>query len=189
MLIGVVLCGGKSTRMGTDKAFLSYYNKPQYQQVALMLKPLCHQVIISCNANQLPLISTNYNTILDEKEWFNSGPVGGILSVFKHNPNAALLVVGCDYPLLQTDDLQALIANRNPATDVVCFYNQKSGYLEPILAIYEPTCYQQLLNNFSNNQTSLQQFIKSVKHKTVLCIDETRITSIDTQEKANALNL
>lgn len=182
MITGVVLCGGKSTRMGTDKAFINYHGMPQYQYMANLLNGICSNLVISCNAQQKAQIPNSIVSLEDDLEYNNCGPLTGVLTAFKNYPKCALLVVACDYPLLEKSDLSDLVNNRSAQTDVVCFYNQKTGYIEPLLAIYEPICAQKLLTCFNSKQTSLAQFIKNTVYKTITCNNVNRITSFDTPE-------
>ena len=58
---GLVIAGGNSSRMGTDKAFLQYSKNPQYQEVYSLLEPFCEQTFVSLqnknDAIALPQIS------------------------------------------------------------------------------------------------------------------------------------
>ena len=55
-LVGVVISGGKSSRMGTDKSLLLWNNKPFYLHAAEILAPFCSEIYVSCNVSQ----SNNY---------------------------------------------------------------------------------------------------------------------------------
>src|SRR5688500_5883519 len=108
-LYGLVVCGGKSSRMGTDKSLLDYYGKPQRYYEYDMLKTLCEDVYISSNADQYSGIPSSFNALPDNARFGEIGPMAGQLSAFELFPNASFLAVGCDYPLLQMEDLQDLI--------------------------------------------------------------------------------
>src|ERR1043165_6645961 len=99
-LTGLVVCGGQSSRMGTDKSMLNYHGKPQRYYLYEWLQQWCEEVYISCNADQAATIPGSYNTIADKDEWKDMGPMTGLLSVHTMLPGADMLVIGCDYPLL-----------------------------------------------------------------------------------------
>ncbi|RYD52460.1 MAG: molybdenum cofactor guanylyltransferase [Sphingobacteriales bacterium] len=139
-LYGLVLAGGQSQRMGTDKGLLQYHGQPQREVAFNLLQPYCEQTFISCNASQasgimLPKI---------EDRFLGLGPMGGILSAFQAAPDAAWLVVATDLPYLNPETLDYLIAHRNSSALATAF----RGYQElpePLLTIWEPRAYPILL--------------------------------------------
>ena len=76
-LYGLVLAGGKSLRMGTDKSLLNYHGKSQREVMFDMLSGYCSVVYLSVNQNQ----NTYLPHIIDETE--AAGPLGGIVSAFE----------------------------------------------------------------------------------------------------------
>src|SRR5688500_7691691 len=105
-LLGVVVCGGRSSRMGTDKSQLIYYDKPQHEHVADMLAVFCEKVVISCNAIQSEALQTPYEKLPDAPGFADRGPISAVLTAFKSFPRHDLLVTGCDYPFLSTTELK-----------------------------------------------------------------------------------
>ncbi len=178
-LTGLVLCGGQSVRMGRDKAFIVYHNKPQYAHVSDMLEPFCNDVFISCNNQQIAQINQPYKYIEDNATFNNNGPLTGVLSAFNQIEASSLLVVGCDYPNLTQADIKALIDARETAIDVVCYKNTETNFEEPLLAIYEKQCAKQLLSFYKSGQQSLRHFLKTVHTKTITPLDVNNIKSVD----------
>jgi molybdopterin-guanine dinucleotide biosynthesis protein A len=178
-LLGLVLCGGQSVRMGHDKAFMTYHQKPQYAHVAEMLKSVCDDVFISCNNSQQSKISQQYQIVLDNATFTNAGPMTGVLSAFEQYKNTALFVMGCDYPHFTQSDMMALTEAREDNIDVVCYQNPDSNFEEPLLAIYEKQCAPLLLEFYKNENTSLKQFLKTIHVKTILPENTLSITSVD----------
>jgi molybdopterin-guanine dinucleotide biosynthesis protein A len=144
-LKALILVGGKSTRMGSDKAFLDYHGKPQYSFLADILRELDIETYISCRAEQADEFIDNQKVITDT--FLDLGPYGAILSAFRHDPNAAWLVLACDLPLLDADTLQFLIEKRNTHKLATSFRSpeSKEGFPEPLIAIWEPRAYPTLL--------------------------------------------
>ena len=144
-LKSLILVGGKSTRMGSDKAFLNYHGKPQYAFLADILRGLNIETFISCRAEQASEFIENQSVITDS--FLDLGPYGAILSAFRHDPNAAWLALACDLPLLDAATLQFLIDNRNPHKIATSFKSpeSKEGFPEPLIAIWEPRSYPTLL--------------------------------------------
>lgn len=177
-LTGVVLCGGQSTRMGTDKAFIKYHQSEQVYHVQQLLFPLCDDVVISCNAEQKEKLANNTVVIPDETTFAGAGPMTGVLSVFQQNHNQALLVAGCDYPFLTSADIQSLIEAREAEYDAVCFKNE-DGFAEPLLAIYEPQTAIKMREYFNSGQTSLRHFLQTIRTKYIFAPDSRTIKSVD----------
>jgi len=88
---GLVLTGGKSTRMGTDKTVLNYHGIPQKQFVKNLLEDKLSEVFYSVQNK-----SENDDEIHDV--FLNLGPFGGICSAFQKNPNTAWFVLASDLP-------------------------------------------------------------------------------------------
>lgn len=149
-LKSLVLVGGKSQRMGVDKATLNYHGQPQSQFLVNILRGLRTLPHLSCRAEQMSdfanLTSENVPIIADT--FLELGPFGAILSAFRHDPNAAWLVVACDLPLLDVETLDFLIKNRNLSAVATAFKSpdSKTPFPEPLITIWEPRAYPILLS-------------------------------------------
>lgn len=136
-LNGLILTGGRSTRMGQDKSQLVYHGKPQREHLTDLLWPYCNAVFWSVNANQAAeLTNPQQPLIVDAFDW--PGPLNGILSAFRRDPASAWLVVACDMPLLTACSFDALAAGRDSAKLATVFYDSDGQLPEPLLGIYEP---------------------------------------------------
>jgi molybdopterin-guanine dinucleotide biosynthesis protein A/nucleoside-triphosphatase THEP1 len=180
-LIGVVLCGGKSSRMGTDKAFIRYHTQPQVYHTACLLQQACDDVLISCNTEQAALLESGYRHVTDQPGYIDAGPMSGILSSWSTCSDQAILVAGCDYPYLTSADVHHLIESREPGYQAVCFRNAE-GFAEPLLAVYEPDAYPKLLQYFASGQNSLRHFLGTLQVKFLTPASYHTLTSIDSPE-------
>ncbi|MES2654883.1 MAG: NTP transferase domain-containing protein [Bacteroidota bacterium] len=180
-LIGLVLCGGKSTRMHTDKAFINYHEKEQVYYLADKMKLLSSSVFIACNATQKEKISEHYKTICDSATFENTGPIAAILTALSHYPTHSFLVLACDYPLLTLTDILKLKSAFLSTQKSVSFYNEETGFREPLLAIYHAHDLQKLLSFYESENTSLQHFLNEIDAVKVKPTDLKAIKSIDTK--------
>lgn len=135
-LLGLVLTGGKSTRMGTDKAVLDYGRGEESHRVFGLLGEFCPQVFVSCRSDQANLpgrrgLPQVHDTVLGK------GPLSGILSAFAARPDASWLVVACDLPRVDRSVLAALVGGRNPYRFATAFRGH-NDLPEPLCALYEP---------------------------------------------------
>lgn len=144
-LNGLVLIGGNSVRMGTDKSLLEYHGESQREHVLKLLQPICEDAFLSCNAQQ----SAGIDLPKIEDRLLGIGPMGGILSAFQSAPDRAWLTVACDMPYLSAEALECLIANRNTSKLATAFVNSEEGFPEPLLTIWEPKAYPVLLQALS----------------------------------------
>ena len=158
-LNGLVLSGGQSLRMGSDKALIAYHAENQLLHTSALLRQQCHEVYISCREEQaetyrhfgIPLITDSYLGI---------GPFGGLLSAQRANPDAAWLIAACDLPFLDKDTLSQLCMKRNPMRFATAFRNPESGMLEPLFACYEPKSRSHLFERHLEGKNSLSHFLE-----------------------------
>lgn len=137
-LYGLVLAGGKSRRMGRDKAALEFGGRTQLARAFDLLAPLTARCFVSVRADQRedPLRS-RFAQVVDLPQ-APEGPAGGILSAQSAHPGVAWLVVACDLPLLDAAALQHLIARRDPSRMATAYRSSHDGLPEPLCAIWEP---------------------------------------------------
>jgi molybdopterin-guanine dinucleotide biosynthesis protein A len=180
---GLVMCGGNSNRMGTDKSMLQYYSKPQRYHVYNMLLPFCEKVFISCNNEQVNSIDAGYNFIEDAPLYNDIGPMAALLSAFTLHPQKNLLLIGCDYPFLKTVELEifSMLCNDAPAS----FYNKEAVIYESMLAWYPYTCFDELKRMFEAKQFSLQQLLRKYDAIKYVPTDINSIKSVDTADAFN----
>lgn len=183
-LIGLVVCGGQSTRMGTDKCFLTYHNKPQTYHLYELLQLHCKRVFISCNKTQSEKFKPEVELIIDDTTFESTGPMAALLSAFKKYSDQSFLIVGCDYPFITQKDLQELINARNKNAVAVCYINEQH-MAEPLIAIYEKEIHPVLLNNFYNKQFSLRHVLDEVNAKKLIPYSYSVLQSIDTIQRFN----
>ncbi len=179
VLYGLVVCGGESSRMGTDKSALEYYGQPQRNYLYHMLQPMCTKVFLSCNSGQMPHIPYYYSPLPDAIRYERIGPMGALLTASDLYPEASFLVIGCDYPFLKASDVQHLIHCRKPFGSATCYYNPSSGLYEPLLAIYESGLREKLLANYESGKHSLQHLLKEADAEEVYPQNADTIRSID----------
>ncbi|HEX8462080.1 MAG TPA: NTP transferase domain-containing protein [Segetibacter sp.] len=141
-LKALVLSGGKSTRMKTDKGSLAYHGVSQRKYLFDMMSRYC-KTFVSCNHQQAVELAEDFTKL--EDTFLNLGPIGGILSALQSDPNAAWLTVACDLPYLSENTIQYLINHRNPAKTATAFLDPNGEFPEPLITIWEPESYLVLL--------------------------------------------
>ena len=136
-IIGIVLAGGRSSRMGRDKALLPLAgpHNTMLSRTVNLLQDVCGRAMVS--GRQAP----GYACIPDMAP--HCGPVGGVATALDYCQGAACLVLSCDMPFLHKELLQKLIAARNTrpqGAHITAFRHVDTGKIESTVAIYEPEC-------------------------------------------------
>ena len=180
ILNGLVLAGGKSERMGFDKGTVNWFGKEQRFYLADMLKPLCKEVFISCREDQRDAI-TNANPVLTDT-FTGLGPYGAILSAFREQPDSAWLVIACDLPLLDTDTLEYLVANRDTSKIATAYQSPDNEFPEPLIAIWEPKSYPQLLSFLSMGYSCPRKVLINSDVKLLQAKNPEALSNVNTPE-------
>jgi molybdenum cofactor guanylyltransferase len=185
-LYGLVICGGESTRMGTDKSRLVYYQKPQHDHVADLLAPLCERVILCCNHEQFETFQTQYEKLTDLPKFAGAGPMTALLTAFETFPGNDFLVLGCDYPHLTSDELSIFLRFMDKDLPASAFYN-KEGFYEPLLGWYSQSAGSALTAAYENGLHSLQRFLVVQNAGKYRPASDKVMTSVDTPEGFQAV--
>lgn len=170
---GLVLVGGKSTRMGTDKSELNYFGKPQRAYAKDLLEENGLETYFSV-AN----FSENPREIHDT--FLNLGAFGGICSAFQKDPNAALLVLATDVPFVDTSLIQQLLERRNPSKIATAIKGKNKEFPEPLITIYEPKAYPVLLQYLAQGYSCARKMLIN-NDVEILEVDDAFIKNINTK--------
>lgn len=213
-LIGIILMGGKSSRMGVDKsqlhvglrytsaeARITQTDKKQdtsaegritqtdeeqtFAELAhSKLKPYVDEVHYSINKNQENLGLEH--TILDEYE--GEGPLSGIISALRATKKS-ILILGVDMPLITTKSIENLIKQRNWDLLTTTYYNDQSNKWEPMLSIWEIETLPCLEEYFDNGGRSIQEFLNQYGNQQVVISSEQEFTNVNTTEDLKKVRL
>ncbi len=180
-LYGLVICGGRSSRMGMDKALLDYHGKPQCNHLYEMLKPFCESVFISCTEQLAEQVGPDLPTLIDLPYYSETGPIAGLLSALTSFSHKNFLMIGCDYPFLDKDELLGFLPFCN-GEKPGAFYNKKEGLYEPMLAYYPNNIKHMLLEMFEERHFSLQDCLQTADALKYFPANIKTIRSVDTKE-------
>lgn len=132
---GLVLAGGRSRRMGRDKAALTRDGVSQLDYVFALVEAVTARTFVSARPGQQddPL-RRRFPQIVDRYE--DLGPVAGILSAMEAHPEADWLVVACDLPNVDAETLDHLLAHRSAVQPFTAFRSSYDDLPEPLCAVY-----------------------------------------------------
>lgn len=139
-MLGVVLCGGQSSRMGNDKGLLMLNDKTWTQKGIDTLSNFHIPIVISVNDNQYQDYSSIFpvdTLIPDDPSLLLHGPLCGLLSVHLKYPEEDLLLLACDMPLIDTELINHLLSKYSTETANDAFIYITDGELEPMPGIYK----------------------------------------------------
>ncbi|WP_419803114.1 NTP transferase domain-containing protein [Mucilaginibacter sp.] len=156
-LNGLVLVGGRSVRMGVNKAEICWHKKQQQYYLADLLGFFCEEVFISCRTDQQQEIDPDYQVLPDLFE--GSGPIEAILTAFNKRLDCAWLILACDLPLLDEAILKFLVEQRDVTKIATAFLNPVNNLPEPLVAIWEAESYGLLLSAHQQKHLSLRKLL------------------------------
>lgn len=175
-----MLAGGESERMKTDKGLLNYHGKPQREYLYGLLQPYCEKVYICCKPLQAETLSPGLPVLTDEQNGI--GPAAALLTAYHRHPNAAFFLIGCDYPLFDTEHILHLLSHRTPQTDAVVYKNAETGIPEALLGVYENQCLPRFEKEVLAGNYSLRFFLQQTVTTFLFPLKHEAIQSIDTPE-------
>lgn len=179
---GLILAGGKSERMGTAKDRIHWHGKEQRYFAADLLQYFCEQVYISCRLEQVSEINQSYDSLPDT--FLNMGPMGGMLSAFRVQPDRAWLIVACDLPLLSAKTLDFLLRNRDYTKLATTFESSFDGKPEPLIAIWEPCSYNALLQSLGEGITCPRRVLLNHEIRILKPLDDISLMNVNTPKDA-----
>lgn len=132
-ILGGVLIGGGSTRMGQSKSLLTYQGVSFVERVAAALQPSVSEVVL-LGDGPLPELRAPLRRLPDAAGL--RGPLAGILAALRADRRACWVMAACDLPLLRSDAVMWLLRQRGPGRRAI-LPSLTADRVEPLLAVYE----------------------------------------------------
>jgi molybdenum cofactor guanylyltransferase len=135
-LLGVVLCGGESRRMGRDKGLIQHAHRPWALLMGDRLLEHHLPVVYSINPRQTDAYSALISAdqlLVDAAEW--AGPLNGLLTIHRRFPANDLLLLACDMQDIDAASISGLISTY-VAEQADFFLYEETGVLQPFCGIY-----------------------------------------------------
>lgn len=175
---GIILAGGKSSRMGNDKALMELKGVPMIQHVADVLKSICNEIIIASN-------NTTHHTFGDtgvSDNYTNSGPKAGLEAGLRIAQNDRCFVLSCDTPFVHLQILEKLTLENTDAVVATC-----SNQVHPLIGIYTKTSLSVLEEQLKQGDFKMYHLLERL-HTTYVDFPVAEIEAfqnINTQEEWN----
>lgn len=166
---GIVLCGGRSTRMGRSKALLPFGNEVLLQRVVRVLGDVVGPVIVvAAHAQALPELPPGIRIARDEFE--SLGPLAGLvtgLAALRDEVDAAF-VSACDAPLL-TGSFVRRVCERLDDHDIAIPFDGR--FPHPLAAVYR-----------TGVETAARELLAQDRHRLLDLLDRTRVRIVTPDE-------
>lgn len=160
-ITGILLAGGMSRRMGTEKGHLRIGSRLLYEYPLRVLESICDEVLIStCNDSAFPL---KHQMVCDEVKGI--GPMGGIYSCLKQSSNELNLVVSYDMPLVNESLFKLLV--REIGTYDIVLPAMHEGRPEPLCGLYNKRVTEVLTKMIARNDFAVNHLLTQCTSKIV----------------------
>lgn len=169
-MTGVILAGGKSIRMGKNKAFIQVEGIPIIERIHNLFTELFQEVIIVTNEKDLFL---NFNSKIYSDLIPDKGALGGLYTGIVWSSFYYSFCVACDMPFIKRSLVQYLI--ENVANEDVIIPRTKDG-LQPLHAIYSKNCIDPIRRSIEEGKSKIIDIYDEVNVKIV---DERNFLSFD----------
>lgn len=162
---GIVLAGGKSRRMGRDKALIVLKNRTFLEHVVFALKPMVDDIfIVSDNPDhQIENFYRVPDMIMD------AGPIAGIYTGLIHSKSQNNIVLSCDVPLISSSVLEILLDNNEDCYDILQLKDHENYY--PLIALYKKRIAPYFLTLLNKGERKLMRAFSGLNVKTI-CIEK-----------------
>lgn len=154
-LTGVVLCGGRSRRFGTNKAFAAYEGEHFLERILAVMRRVFRQVLIVANE---PERFDGFSAPVVRDILSYQGPAGGIVTALHHVRTPGIFVVACDMPLL-TDAVILYLLNEDDGSPLVAYCCENG--VEPLCAIYRLPLLSLLVDRIASSRRDLRSLSAS----------------------------
>ncbi len=155
----LLLIGGKSRRMGRDKAELRIGTETLQERIIRILKSRVADVRLS--VSHADTRTFEEAVIRDLRE--DAGPLGALEAAFEHDSECAWLLCACDLPLLDEATVGQLLDAPDSEALATCFANRHDHRAEPLCALYQPLAAEHLQNFLAEGGRCARGFLESLK--------------------------
>lgn len=154
---GVILSGGKSSRMKYNKAFADLEGQRVIDIIINKIRNYFDELIIITNE---PELYQGLGALVYTDIFPGQGPIAGIHSALSHARNDILFLMACDMPFIKIDLIKYMI---NTIGDDDCIVPVINNQLQPLAAVYTSKCKPLMTECLENNQLKLTRVFEQLK--------------------------
>ncbi|MCF8569490.1 molybdenum cofactor guanylyltransferase [Gordonia sp. HY002] len=187
---GIILAGGRSRRMGQDKAALEFDGVTMLTRIADTIAQRCSPVLVAAPATSQAYRELSNESdlqwVTDEKE--GSGPLGGLVAAL-HAADAAgadvAFVCATDMPLIEAGLVDELLAGLTESIDVVIAHDSQRDH--PMAGVYRTRAVGGLHELVDAGELRMGAAVDAVATRRVTVSDENWLTNVDAPEDLHRL--
>jgi molybdopterin-guanine dinucleotide biosynthesis protein A len=161
-MYGIILAGGKSTRMNSNKSFQKINGQTLIEMTINNIKPIFHDKIIIITNDQK--LFRHLDVRLESDLTPSKGPLAGIYTGLMISPYNHNFFLPCDMPFANKEAIKCIINEKDGHDVIVPMVN---GYIEPLYGIYTKNCLKPIEKCLLNNQLRVKCFYDQVRVKTI----------------------
>ena len=177
-ITGIILCGGKSLRMGTNKAFLKFGDKYIVEILVGLMRNIFGKVILVTNE---PGLYSFLKIDIFEDIYKGKGPLGGIYSGLMNSETGRNFVISCDIPLITKSAIEFIIGCPSDKDIKVPLAD---GYVQQLFGIYN----RSLLTKIKNQLNPEEQLNSTAKCKVLQLIESAHSEIINIENEMPGYN-
>jgi molybdenum cofactor guanylyltransferase len=156
-----ILCGGKSSRMESEKGLVLWRNKAFIEHIIEAVLPITNNIQLITNTQEYNHLSyPKVNDIIAEK-----GPLGGIYSALESTKTELNLILSCDIPLISTEILLELIQKHNLKTDISILADELK--IHPLIGVYNRSILTIIKQSIEENDLKMMHLLEKVNHQII----------------------
>ena len=172
---GIILAGGKSRRMGTDKGLMPFCGKPMIQHIIGPMAKVCQRMLVVTSNEKYTMFGLEI--VKDEQPDY--GPVMGILSGLRQSTTELNLILSCDAPFVGFELMNELVLKSDQA-DVFAACSRER--IHPLIAVYKRGCISTFENSVLQDEHRLRTVLKSLKVEVLDVKNERFVRNINALE-------
>lgn len=155
-LTGVVLCGGRSVRMGRDKSLLEIGGRTLLERAITVLDGISDEVVLACGPGER---YSDLGRALVVDAFQDGGPLAGLEAGLRRASTEWIAALACDMPRVEPSIFVELLERAERDGLDVCFLRTERG-VEPLCAVYRKTCLAPMRAALENGERKVVSFLR-----------------------------
>lgn len=179
-----ILCGGKSSRMQSEKGLVLFQGMPFIEHIIEAVKPISDKIQLVTNTSDYDYLPCKKIKDIE----LDKGPVGGIYSALVYSQSETNLILSCDIPLISTELLAELINKHTTDFEVSVFSD--TNKIHPLIGIYSKKIIKILKKAIDENDLKMMRLLEKVNHQIIEVVGERskQFKNVNSLAELNELN-